>query len=490
MRILYYNWVDYLDDEGRGGGVSVYQVNLLRALKDVPEIDAAFLSSGLSYDLSDRTPRWQVVRHGKERETMRYEIINSGCLSPAHHSFGNPAQVAHPETEQVLADFLRANGPFDVVHFNNLEGVPANVLSLRSAFPGTKFVLTLHNYYPVCPQVNLWFDERENCTDFNAGARCVHCLEHKPAEHLTQKANGLAHWLKLRGIRPGTWQFDLVFRSAIRAGSLGSRAIGRFRKKAPALSARDISEQAAGFVQRRAEMVRLINENCDNVLCVSDRVGEIAAAHGIDPSLLHTSYIGSEQAECFARTRPRPSLLQPDGTLTLGYLGYMRRDKGFFFLLDALERLPEELSRKIRLLVAARVGPDSPMARMNALKGKLADLTHVDGYGHDDLDRLLEQVDVGLIPVMWQDNLPQVAIEMHARHIPLLTSDLGGAHELAHCPDMVFSAGDASGFADRVRFLLEGGLDTDRYWKGAMAPVSMQGHLDDLLAVYRSGVSG
>ena len=140
MRILYYNWVDYLDDEGRGGGVSVYQANLLRRLEETPGVEAVFLSSGLAYDLCNRTPRWEPLRHGPGSKTPRFEIVNSGCLSPSHHSFGNNTQVAHPETELVFSDFLQAHGPFDVVHFNNLEGVPANVLALRATFPNTRFV--------------------------------------------------------------------------------------------------------------------------------------------------------------------------------------------------------------------------------------------------------------------------------------------------------------------------------------------------------------
>jgi len=42
MRVLYYNWVDYLDDEKRGGGVSVYLNNLMAAMSAQPEsINAA-----------------------------------------------------------------------------------------------------------------------------------------------------------------------------------------------------------------------------------------------------------------------------------------------------------------------------------------------------------------------------------------------------------------------------------------------------------------
>ena len=125
------------------------------------------------------------------------------------------------------------------------------------------------------------------------------------------------------------------------------------------------------------------------------------------------------------------------------------------------------------------------MARLASLAPKLAALTYADGYGHDDLDRLLVDVDVGLIPVMWHDNLPQVAIEMHARHIPLLCANMGGAQELGRCPDMVFRAGNVGDFHTRIAALLAGEVDMAAYWQGAMAPVEMEGHVAELMAVYR-----
>ncbi len=485
MRILYYNWVDYLDDEYRGGGVSVYLFNLLRELEAKPDIEADFLSAGLSYDLGAKAPRWEKLRHGRGDRARRYEIVNSGVLSPGHHSFGNPAQLSHPETEAAFFDFLAANGPYDVVHFNNLEGIPAGVLTLKQRFPETRVLLSLHNYYPVCPQVNLWFEEGENCSGFAQGAKCIDCLPYKPPEGLVRRANALAYRLKVAGIRPGTRAFDLAFRNAIRIGGRLARVASWLSRRHPVPQLPAGPEGAAHFAARRAETVALINDNCDLVLCVSDRVGEVVRHHGIDEELLHTSYIGSAEAGKFTETAPRGAVPGRDGTLTLAYLGYMRRDKGFFFLLDALENLPDDLVGRLHLLVAARAGPAGAMARLEALRTRLAGLRHVDGYTHDGLDDLLADVDVGMVPVMWEDNLPQVAIEMHARHIPLLTSDLGGAQELANCPEMVFRAGSVDSFGDRLRYLLSGGLDIPAYWRGARAPVPMQVHLDELLRLYK-----
>lgn len=491
MRILYYNWVDYLDDERRGGGVSAYQRNLMAALEKRPDVEPHFLSAGVSYDLRPAQPRWETQRFGPDIDRpRRFEVVNSAVLAPAHHGFGSPAQLADPATEAVFFDFIARNGPYDVVHFNNLEGLPAGVLKLKECWPKTRVVLSLHNYYPFCPQVNLWHQERETCGDYDAGRSCVHCLPHVNDPRHMRLSAGVAYWLKGLGLRPGTRVFDGAFRWSMRLGGRGARGIRRLknmrpRRKAPPGHLQKIAPvDGSAFIERRRAMVALINAQCDTVLCVSDAVRRLALAHGLNEDLVQTSYIGTREAAAFTRTAPRKFPLREDGTLCLGYLGYMRRDKGFYFLLQALENMPESLSRRLRLEVAARRGDRATMARLASLAPRLAGLTHADGYSHSDLDGLLARVDVGLIPVLWHDNLPQVAIEMHARHIPLLCADRGGAPELGCCPEMVFRAGDIADFHARIAALLAGEVDMQSYWRGAMAPVEMEDHLMELMEHY------
>ncbi len=493
LRILYYNWADYLDAEGRGGGVSVYQRNLIAALDRRGGVETGFFSSGLSHDLRGGAPRWEPVRHGPaEDRHRRWEIVNAAVLAPAHHAFGDPAQIAHPRTEEVICDLIARTGPWDVLHLNNLEGLPAAVLGrIRDSFPDLRIVLSLHNYFAVCPQVNLWHQERETCVDFDAGRACENCL---PARHDTRAlrgANALSYRLKCLGLRPGSWSFDVAFRWSLRAAARGVRGWrqlrGRPRRKPPQ-GPGDLTAlrppEGAPFVTRRRTMVGIINSTCDAVLCVSEAVRDLAIHYGIEPDLAQVSYIGTTEAEAWAETAPRPVPQAGDGTLTLGFLGYMRRDKGFYFLLQALESLPAPLAARLRLVVAARRGDRTTMGRLADLGRRLAEVDHADGYCHDDLDRLLGQVDIGVVPVLWHDNLPQVAIEMHARHIPLLCADMGGAQELGRCPQMVFPAGDTEAFHARIETLLAGKVDFGAYWQGAMPPVGMAAHLDDLWRHY------
>ncbi|MDO6732735.1 glycosyltransferase [Marinovum sp. 2_MG-2023] len=498
MKILFYNWVDYLDDERRGGGVSIYQKNLIHALNEEDDVECLFLSSGISYDLFSDKPRWTKVQHGPaEDRDLRYEIVNSGALAPGQHSFGNPAQINEPATEDVFFDFIRTHGPFDVVHFNNLEGVPAAVLALKEHFPDTQVVLSLHNYFPICPQVNLWYNEEENCVDYDKGRKCVTCLPFQHDERVIRIANAVAFNLKKNGIRPGTRLFDRGFGPAMRVAARAVRVYNRrFRKgksaktmlaaPKPGQVLEKLEARNLKFLNRRHQMAELINTHCDVVLCVSDRVGQVAARYGLAPELLETSYIGTRHAKKFLETQPKVRLLKNDGTLTLAYLGYMRRDKGFFFLLEALEEMPDAMAARINLVIASRRGDHETMEQVVALSERFASVQYADGYSHDQLDGLLADVDLGVIPVLWEDNLPQVAIEIHARHIPLLTSDLGGAQELGRCPDLIFQSGDVESFNAKIAAILEDEVDLSSYWQGAMAPYSMDNHVAELREIYAS----
>lgn len=477
MRILHCNWVDPDDPAGRGGGVRLYLRGLIDAQRCENGYECTALSAGMAYDLAARAaPFWRSIGPG------RYELVNTRPVAPSHADFASIAQIQHPQTEAVFQDFIRETGPYDVVHFHSLEGFPANILKLREDLPQTQFVLTLHNYYPFCPQVNLWWQERAHCEDFENGARCGTCLPLRPNPMSVRRVYAVETAFARSGMPPGRRLFEAVLRPGL---ALGWRILKAFRsrgRKEPLEDhvAVDAAQTAAFFAHRRAEMVRLINAHCDTVLAVSDRVRAIAGRFGVNDA--RVCYIGTRHAEAWARTAPRALQTAP---LRLAYLGYMRADKGFPFLIDALESLPPQTLSRMQLTVAAKKGPQDLMARMDALSQRLAGLDWRDGYGQDKLDRILENVDIGIVPPLWEDNLPQVALEMHARHIPILTSDRGGAQELAGTSDLVFRAGDQEDFARVVDSVLEGRVDLSAYWRHAKPPVNMAQHALALDAIYR-----
>jgi glycosyltransferase involved in cell wall biosynthesis len=471
IKVLYYNWVDFEDGEQRGGGVSVYQRNLINAALRRGD-DVWFLSSGTHHSPFSRRPFVRAVR-GKVG-VRKFELVNSSVLAPGQFAFGKDVATA-PEMEAVFTDFLRRHGPFDVVHFNNLEGVPVSFLRLaREHDARARVVVSAHNYFAFCPQVNLWFQERASCADFRGGRKCANCLVRPVNVRGARRLYQTEYVLGQLGIRPGTRLFRLLngaihgpirdaFRLVKAALGLEEPTPGRRSEGPPAKPVRPAvlldADTAARFAERRRLFVEAINTYADHFLAVSRRVAELAADFGVDPGKVRTLYIGTRfaEADCGLKGNPQSAFGNPQsgGALRVAYLGYMRRDKGFYFYLQALRKMPPGLARRLSLVFAAQVVDEHAYALIKRMSHRFAGVTYYDGYTHGQLPEVLAGVDLGIVPVLWEDNLPQVAIECVAHGVPVLTSDRGGARELLDCPALVFRAGSRADLYARLHAVLD-----------------------------------
>jgi glycosyltransferase involved in cell wall biosynthesis len=482
IKILYYNWVDFEDAQQRGGGVSIYQRNLVDAARQRGD-EVWFLSSGVCYSPFSRRPSLREVKARKEG-VRKFEIVNSPILSPGHEAFGRDVADA-PEMETLFAAFLREHGPFDVVHFNNLEGIPISFLRLaRQHHARTKIVYSVHNYFAFCPQVNLWFQEKAVCRDFAGGRKCVNCLMQPLHPRGTQRMYRVEYGLRKLGIRPHSFVFRfaiwLIFgfmrglyhllRSICRGNAfvVNAAPIQPCGSSQPSKAASILDPaEAARFAARRRIFVDALNTFADHVLAVSQRVAELTVRFGIDEAKVRTLYIGTRFAEQQGRAvvprvdHPRRS----SDVLRLVYLGYMRRDKGFYFFLKALQRMPAELARRLALTFAAKIVDPYAHEQIKRMAHRFASVTFYDGYTHAQLPEILSAIDLAVVPVLWEDNLPQVAIECVASGVPILTSDRGGAQELLGCRQLVFRAGSCADLHAK----LEGILDNREILSTALA---------------------
>ena len=208
---------------------------------------------------------------------------------------------------------------------------------------------------------------------------------------------------------------------------------------------------------------------------------EIAIKKGVNPQKVTLSYIGTEVAESqleYQRNKYN------GGVLNICYLGYMRSMKGFYFLLNALENMPPDISSKVGVVIASPNTDEDAYRRIQNLKSKYTSVSFCDGYSHDDLDMILKDVHLGIVPPLWEDNLPQVAMEMKAKGVAVLASDLGGAKELSSAEEFVFKAGNREDFYLKLKVLIENPSLFDKYWESQRRLVTMDEHLKQLEEIY------
>ncbi len=475
MKILYYYWMQYNDANKCAGGVQVYLNNIIAGLRQREDVQIITLSSGIAYNFKKKC---YIEKLKSDGAIERYQVVNSPMLSPSKSSFHDQETYLHDTTlKDVLRDFLKEIGGVDVIHFQCLEGLALKVLELKEEFPQTKFILSLHNYQCFCPQVNLWKREQESCDDFHDGRDCPDCLGAYPGTEKFRKYYLADYYLRKVGME----QYSQPLRTKLKNVYGKLKSLKGSETAAPSMEATVSAAEAETFCHFRRDNVAYINRYMDAVLCVSERVKEIAMRMGVLEEKAMTSYIGSAFAEYQAREAAYP---YHGGTLKIAYMGYMRKDKGFYFFLDVLATMPEKLAKDISLVIAARYDDPVALEKLQALRPRFAELSLYDGYTHKDIPAITRGLHLGIVPVLWEDNLPQVAIEFKAMGIPVLAADRGGASELSHSKKFVFKSGDKDDFIRKLEEFIRKPDTMQDYWKEQNHLITMKEHCDNLMQIY------
>lgn len=466
MKVLLYHWTPfYLPKEG--GGISVYLSNLIPALCKVEELQITTLSSGFK---SNPIKKGVYIRQTKNPYSgygcCSWEIINSPVISPRLFHFRNPLLACEDnEVSDCFIDFVLKQGGFDVIHFHSLEGLVPQVLKkIKEHFPKTQIIFSVHDYHPICPAIRLFNSRKsECCVDYKNGEECMNCVTELPAN----KRYG-------------------VFFTRFCSDPYNKPFAGRlfrllFRKKSSetcCLLARSSQPTAEHYSRYRSIHRDFLNQYADAILTVSNRTGQVLKNYGIAQKKLRTSYIGTSVAE--HPTGHQACL--PASMFTIAYMGYANaEEKGFHFLVRSLEKLPIDIANNIRLVVAARGANKAALTKQ--LK-YLKEVIVYDGYTHENLPKILKDVHLGIVPVLWEDNLPQIAIEMVAHGVPILASDAGGASELCTSPHFRFRCGDETDFLTKLSQIIRNPNILHEYWKHHIGLTTMKMHIKELIEIY------
>lgn len=471
LRILHYYWCQFDDNDRKGGGIKVYLNNVLP--KQVEKnIDVYSLSSGVDYDIFNKSPH--IVTLGVNKGIKKYSLFNSPIMAPSKADFYDKYEYLTNQTiKGLLKEFLLAEGPFDIIHFHSLEGIGVKVLELKEDFPDIKFVYSMHNYFPFCPQVNLWYQDTENCVDYNNGQNCTHCIEAIPS-----KANIKRYYSLITLLRK--WHISSLLKSLMTYGKKYRQYIRKTHNiKQPILKNYECKSEI--YINFRESNIRNFNKYIDLVICVSNRVGEISKAMGINKNILKSLYIGTDFAKGQAE---KAKFAVKDGILKIAYAGYMRADKGFYFFLSTLEEMPADMAKKVSVVFAARNEDSSALDRINKLKSKFHSIEYYDGYTRDNFKDILCGVNLGVVPVMWEDNLPQVSMELKSMGIPVMATNLGGASELSSSDLFKVIPGDISDFISKINTFINNPDLLDEYYKNSIKLKTIDEHCTELDKIY------
>lgn len=531
MKILICNWAQFDSPVMAGGGVTLYLRNVITELLSRDGVEVWFLSSGDRYRFWNRKPGIEETANAFDHPRLRtFALVNSPVKAPAHAAFNDIDQWLRDDiTPRLLREFIDRHGPFDALHLHNLEGLGAHVLNLPKGEKLRRIFYTFHNYMPVCPQIELLYDNRLPCDDYHDGARCVGCLAsdqrmsnliafdrvggaikgrglagHPLGGFLFDSYSGTKSCAKalrnlardvMAGLRNGFAHWHLRPRSE--AGKCHGWKAGP-RTRAPRAHPPGARlQEASAYRQWREANGLALRDHVDGVFAVSDLCGQTAMRFlppgtRVETLLLPIDIeipLAERQALRASRPVPADPLVNGAATepgLTLSFIGYDIASKGLPFLIDALGQIDDPLYRNsVDLLIVARLSPQRER-QLAQLETRFRSVRIVPSYARDQLAMLSQMIDLNIVPSIWWETFNQVTVELARLGVPSLVSSNVGAKQTLTRPDnFVFQAGNTQDFRDCLDRLVRDPALRERFFDVELQMPSVGQHVDQLLARYR-----
>ena len=385
----------------RRGGLVAYVEDLAgEQLRRGHEV--AYFFSGRQYPLA-RGPR---LRRWEREGLAMFEVVNSPLYD---HGRQPELEVAEPRIERMLADVLAERRP-ELVHVQELAGLPSSLLDVVARH-GIPAVVTLQDYFPVCSTFKLIDAQGQVCTRLEIGEDCAATTAADPREPGILIEATIEHevWRKRipRRMKTDGWR----------------RRYEPFAKRVAAAEARRRGRRAApsapaSFQRRRDLNVERLNGSAC-VVAMSHRVAEIYERLGVEQDRLRTIHLTLAHIERLTARRQQPDRR----LLTFATLaGFESKEKGALVLIEAMRLLDEPAREgRFRLLVHGHVDP-----RFRDLGASVPGIEIGSYFQPEELDSILDEVDVGLMPSVWEEAYGYAGVEFLAKGIPVIANAIGG----------------------------------------------------------------
>lgn len=258
----------------------------------------------------------------------------------------------------------------DVIHIHHLVHLPILEVSLAIAQLKIPIIISLHDYYFICPSYNLVDSYGRFCVDYQSEAYCATCIQSQFRQGATLKKD----WEK-------------ACRSLLKSASLiivpSSDCADYYRREFP-----DISD--------RFEVI----------------------PHGIDKDYLN-SISKRDTDELEVELPPKPN----KDKLIVGFVGSLNKAKGSSEVLEIIQKFWKDPSNRERVFFKVVGELDVPLPRSCrnfAVTGR---------YARADLPTCVADVDVAVIPSQWPETYCLTADELLALGIPIITTPIGAVPE-------------------------------------------------------------
>lgn len=208
---------------------------------------------------------------------------------------------------------------------------------------------------------------------------------------------------------------------------------------------------------------------------------DLLVRHGVVAYRIIQAAFGVDFTGC-QTNMPRPLPRQP---FRVGFIGTLAQHKGCHVLIDGFKALPPGRAI-LKIWGNTQDFPDYAGALERSVGNHQA-IEFCGIFPNSNIDQVLNDIDVLVVPSLWSENTPLVLYSAQAARCPVVASDFPGISEVIHdeVNGLLFDAGNATALSKQLfRLIDERGL-AQRLSANAIAPKSTASYVDELLEIWQ-----
>jgi glycosyltransferase involved in cell wall biosynthesis len=390
-----------------------------------------------------------------------YEIVNPNLI-PLLNGINRPDLFMKKVDKSIYINLLKEIKP-DILHVHTLMGVHKELLEAAKELK-IKIIFTTHDYFGLCPKVNLMDSQGGICEDFNSGQKCLECNVNAlgvPMIHVMQ-----------------SYTYRYLKNSKL-VKSLRNLKKNRAKKnrQLPGINepmADDrLTDQYINLRNYYLSMFKQVDYFHFNSTVAKEQYETYLEVEGKVISISHSDIVDKRQNYLIGDDQTKP--------LNITYLGPVDQYKGFYFLKESLRQLLENGQKNWHLNVFGDFidNPDLHDTRYFTFNGR---------YQYSELQNIFSKTDVLVIPSIWKETFGFIGLEALSYGIPTLVSENVGFKDLIEDgkTGMIFKA-NKNHLANKIETLIKNRAilkDINTNILNMDFPYTMKEHTNEIINLY------
>ena len=387
----------------RTGGLTKYSVDLM--LNQIASGNKVSLLYPGHFTLDKKLK----IKGNKDFKGVKvYEILNPLSI-PLLGGVPNPKEYLKEVDIDVYINFLKA-AKIKILHIHTLMGLDKELVAAAKEL-NIKTIFTSHDYFGICPKVNLIDLKGDICTDYGNGENCITC-----------NRNGYSNFLVIF-MQSKIYRFlkNSFFIKKLRAykQKLIIKKNRILTKPEEEKEKKNIKNKpsAIEYVKLRKNYIDIL-ENIDFVhynSTVSKNTYE-KYINNVNSKVLNITHSNIKDN----RIKKHSKANEP---LKITYIGSIEKYKGLYFLLNVLQRLLKNNISKWSLNIYGKnvtINRDEFMGKVS-IKGT---------YDYSELEQIFKDTDVLIVPSIWYETFGYIALEAFSYGVPVILTELVGFKDM------------------------------------------------------------